>query len=131
MGSKKAFSLLELIFAIVIIGIISTVAVPKLLDTKANAEAVTIKKDIVTIVSSVRAYYLINDNLDEFSSALTLNQNIWDVDGTTATFKDNQSDCISISIENRKLNVTVIDENNGKICEKIKASGVSSTTYDL
>ena len=131
MGYKKAFSLLELIFAIVIIGIISTVAVPKLLDTKANAEAVTIKKDIATIVSSVRAYYLINDNLDEFSSALTLNQNIWDVDGTTAIFKDNQSDCISIFIENKKLNVTVIDENNGKICEKIKASGVSSITYDL
>ncbi|PLY09226.1 MAG: prepilin-type cleavage/methylation domain-containing protein [Arcobacter sp.] len=131
MAYKKAFSLLELIFAIVIIGIISTVAVPKLMDTKANAEVAIIKKDIATIVSSVRSYYLVNDSLDDFTSALTLNQNIWEVDGITATFNDNETPCITISIEDKKLNVIVANDNSGKICEKIKDSGIASTIYEL
>ena len=131
MGDKKAFSLLELIFAIVIIGIISTVAVPKLMDTKANAEVAIIKKDIATIVSSVRSYYLINDDLADLNSALTLNQNTWQIDGTTAIFRDGALDCITISIEDKKLNVIVADDNSGKICEKIKDSGIISTIYDL
>lgn len=128
---KKAFSLLELIFAIVIIGIISTVAVPKLMDTKTNAEVAILKKDIATIVSSVRSYYLVNDTLDDFNSALTLNQNTWEIDGTTAIFRDGAVECITISIEDKKLNVIVADDNSGKICVKIKDSGITSTIYDL
>jgi len=131
MRYTKAFSLLELIFAIVIIGIISTVAVPKLMDTKANAQATTIKNDIATIVSSVRAYYLVNDELDDLTTALTLNQNIWEIDGTSAIYYDDEMPCVSVSIEDKKLNVIVSDENSGKVCEKIISSGVSSTIYDL
>ncbi len=131
MAYKKAFSLLELIFAIVIIGIISTVAVPKLMDTKANAEVAILKKDIATIVSSLRSYYLVNENLDDLNSALTLNQNTWEIDGTTAIFRDGAAECITISIEDKILNVVVADDNSGKICEKIKNSGILSTNYDL
>jgi len=43
---KNAFSLLELIFAIVVIGIISSFAIPKYLDTKNSAVVSTIKRDI-------------------------------------------------------------------------------------
>jgi general secretion pathway protein G len=131
MINKKAFSLLELIFAIVIIGIISTVAVPKLLDTKASAEAAIIQKDISTIVSSVRAYYLVNDTLDDFEEALTLNKNTWEVKGTRAIYKDNETACVSVLVENKKLNVIVNEDNNGKVCSKIRALGVISTIYDL
>ena len=45
---KSAFSLLELIFAIVILGIIASFAVPKLMDTKDSALISTIKRDINT-----------------------------------------------------------------------------------
>lgn len=101
------------------------------MDTKSNAEVAIIKKDIATIVSSVRSYYLINDTLDDLNGALTLNQNTWEIDGTTAVFKDNEIECITISIEDKKLNVVVADDNSGKICEKIKDSGISSEVYDL
>ncbi|RXJ78956.1 prepilin-type N-terminal cleavage/methylation domain-containing protein [Arcobacter sp. F2176] len=131
MVNTKAFSLLELIFAIVIIGIISTVAVPKLLNTKDNAEAAIVQKDISTIVSSVRAYYMVNDKLDNFEDALTLNPNTWEIDGTTATYEDDDTSCVSVNIENKKLNVILNDENSGSVCEKIIASGLSSSIYDL
>ncbi|WP_375723113.1 prepilin-type N-terminal cleavage/methylation domain-containing protein [Arcobacter sp. KX21116] len=131
MVSTKAFSLLELIFAIVIIGIISTVAVPKLLDTKDNAEAAIVQKDIATIISSVRAYYMVNNKLDDFKEALTLNPNTWNIEGTTAIYKDDNSSCVSVNIENKKLSVIINDENSGSVCEKIIASGISSSEYDL
>ncbi len=131
MVNTKAFSLLELIFAIVIIGIISTVAVPKLLDTKDNAEAAIVQKDISTIISSVRAYYMVNDKLDNFDEALTLNPSTWNIEGTTATFEDDNKSCVTVNIENKKLNLIINDENSGDVCKKIIASGLSSTEYDL
>ena len=131
MSNKNAFSLLELIFAIVVIGIVSSIAVPRLIDTKANAQAATIKKDVATIISSVRAYFVINENIEDLNSVLTLNQNMWDVDGNSAIYKDEENNCILISIEDKKLHITLFDDNNGKICTKIKDSGISSEVYDL
>lgn len=131
MLNTKAFSLLELIFAIVIIGIISTVAVPKLLDTKDNAEAAIVEKDISTIISSVRSYYMVNDKLDSFDEALTLNPNTWEIEGTTATYEDEDKSCVSVNIENRKLKLIINEQNSGNVCEKIIASGLSSAEYEL
>ena len=44
---KKAFTLIELIFVIVIIGLLSAVAVPKFLNLKQNAEASNVVKATV------------------------------------------------------------------------------------
>jgi len=64
---KKSFTLIELIFVIVIIGLLASVAVPKFNQTKANASAVSAK----SIVSSVRTAiatkhgeWIINDDLN-------------------------------------------------------------------
>ena len=43
---KFAFSLLELIFVIVVLGIIASFAIPKFIDTKDSALVSTIKRDI-------------------------------------------------------------------------------------
>ncbi|ADG92599.1 conserved hypothetical protein [Arcobacter nitrofigilis DSM 7299] len=131
MVNTKAFSLLELIFAIVIIGIISTVAVPKLLDTKDNAQAAIVQKDISTIISSVRAYYMVNDKLDNFDEALTLNPSTWNIENTTATYEDDNNSCVTVNIKNKKLDLIINDENDGDVCKKIIASGISSAEYDL
>lgn len=48
---KGSFSLLELIFVIVILGIIASFAVPKFLDTKDRATASAIKRDVDTAIT--------------------------------------------------------------------------------
>ena len=131
MNKKSAFSLLELIFAIVIIGVIASVAIPKFMDTKADAEAATIKQDISTIVSSVRSYVMVGNTFSDFDSVLTLNKNTW-TGSDTATIKSTDTDeCVTIAIADDKLTITVADAEAGTICEKLVALGVASTKYEL
>lgn len=130
MNKKSAFSLLELIFAIVIIGVIASVAIPKFMDTKADATAATIKQDITTIVTSVKYYVMVGNEVSKFDDVLTLNKKTWtDTDKTTMKFVDGENDCVTITVSESKLSLTVADA--GTICEKLAALGVVSAEYDL
>ncbi|MEA2016924.1 MAG: prepilin-type N-terminal cleavage/methylation domain-containing protein [Campylobacterota bacterium] len=53
---KKAFSLLEVIFVIAIIGIIVTVAIPKLDENLAKANIIKIKNDITMVREGIIQY---------------------------------------------------------------------------
>ncbi len=46
---KKAFTMIELIFVIIILGVLATMAVPKLLGVKAEAEEINIKSFVGTL----------------------------------------------------------------------------------
>ncbi len=72
---KKAFTMIELIFVIVILGILAAVAVPKMGSAKTNAEIAKGKTDVATIRSSIlteRQSQLIKGNnnfIDKLSSS--------------------------------------------------------------
>ena len=51
--SKNAFTMIELVFVIVILGILSAVAIPKLAATRSDAEAAKIRSDVAAIRSSI------------------------------------------------------------------------------
>ncbi len=76
---KNAFSLLELIFSIVILSIIASFAVPKYLNTKDYALASTIKRDVISLTTSLQSYYLLNRKIDKISDAITLNSTNWEI----------------------------------------------------
>ena len=56
---KKGFTMIELIFVIVILGILASVAIPRLADTRTDAEIATNVANLRTLVSDATAYYTV------------------------------------------------------------------------
>ena len=130
---KSAFSLLELIFAIVILGIIASFAVPKYLETKDTALIATLKRDVNTVVSSIQSYYLLNQNIEKISDALVINNTNWVIEDTK--MRDKHS-CVSIEIKSSNENIKYIelvidDSKDSTICKKIRESNLVNNSYEL
>lgn len=130
MKNKKAFSLLELIFVIAVLGIIAAISIPKFLNSKTEATINSIKQDITTISTSIQSYYLINNKIDKISDSVNINESVWSVEDKKVEYKIDESVCIKIEIVNNKLNV-IVNENSSDICKKIYDSGIRSNTYEL
>lgn len=129
-SNRKAFSLLEMIFAIVIIGVIASIAMPKLFDTKNEALVSTIKQDIVTVISAIQGHYMLNKNLDKISDVVTLNHSIWQIEDNSITFKEKDEICLEVKLNEYELEVN-INKDVGTICAKLHEKGITTTTYSL
>ena len=127
---KKGFSLLELIFAIVVIGIIASFAIPKYLDTRDSALVSTIKRDIATATTSIQSYHLVEGSIDKISDAITLNPSHWTIEDLKITYKEDSKDCVILEVKESTLNLTV-DATAGDICLKLDDDGIKTNTFDL
>ncbi len=130
---KSAFSLLELIFAIVILGIVASFAIPKYLDTKDSALVSTIKRDISTATSSIQSYFLLNQKIDKISDAISVNDTNWNV---TDTKIEDKNSCLSLEIKTsdadvKTIELTVDTTKTTTICKKIQDAGLITTSYEL
>ena len=55
---NKAFTLVELLVVIIIIGILAAVAIPQFGDSSADAKQAALKENLRTMRSAVEAYYI-------------------------------------------------------------------------
>lgn len=127
---KKAFSLLELIFAIVVIGIIASFAVPKYIDTRDSALASTIKRDLITVITSVQSYYLINQEIEKITDSVSVNESNWLVEDKKMLFNDKKEECLSLVLSESSIIIT-IEPSTGNVCKILEEMGVKSETFDL
>ena len=61
---KKGFTMIELIFVIVILGILASVAIPRLASTKEDAEIATTIANLRTLLSDASSYHVAKGNFD-------------------------------------------------------------------
>ena len=126
---KKAFSLIEIIFVIVILGIIVSFAAPKLMDTKDSALVSTLKRDINTAINSIQSYYLLNQKIEDINDALNISQTNWNVEKLKMSDKNS---CIILEILSQVVIDLKIDElKDTQICKKIRDSGLKSHIYEV
>jgi len=62
---KKAFTMIELIFVIVILGILAAVAIPKLAATRTDAELSMLAQNIMTGCSEIASFAIAQGNTDD------------------------------------------------------------------
>ena len=130
---KSAFSLLELIFAIVILGIVASFAIPKYIDTKDSALVSTIKRDLNTAVSSLQSYYLLNQKIEKISDVLTINETNWILSDTKLSDKNL---CLFLEIktsdtDNKSIEIVVDTQKETTICKKIRDAKIVTASYEL
>ena len=65
---KKGFTMIELIFVIVILGILASVAIPRLAGTRDDAEISSALANLRTLVSDANVYYVTKGDLKEKGS---------------------------------------------------------------
>ncbi len=132
---KRGFSVLEIIFAIVILGVIASIAVTKLVSSKNEASLSSLKQDIRTITTSIQSYYIVNAKIDKISDSVTLNASNWKISDQKVEFFDNETLCVKIEIlsndDGNQLVQTINQNNNGTICSSLRDDGFGDETYRL
>ena len=61
---KKGFTMIELIFVIVILGILASVAIPRLAATRTDAEIAAAVSNLRTLISDAASYYAVKGTFD-------------------------------------------------------------------
>jgi len=124
--TKSAFTMIELIFVIVILGILAAVIVPKLATTRADVEVATKAQSIVTATGEISSYAIARGNIDSNFSNMSNAIDSLVLSGEAvlaskkATIKiGNISDCIVMEVlgaSDENLSLTFGSANGDNIC---------------
>ena len=128
---RKGFTMIELIFVIVILGVLASVAIPRLAATRDDAEVAKAATNLTTAVSDITAYYTAKGKFE--SSAQTKFQNITNAlknDGTlivkgdktcaTVTLPANAIGNGAATTTSDKVELTIAFTDNDPVCKQLK-----------
>ncbi|MDD3463253.1 MAG: type II secretion system protein [Sulfurospirillaceae bacterium] len=133
---KKGFTMIELIFVIVILGILAAVAIPKLAATRDDANIAKGATEVAMAVADMSSYYTANGALGPVSSMtnVTFDDTTIDMNASnTAVVYPNAQGCISIEANAATgatgIIVRYIGSAANTVCDGIAQAAVKVTNY--
>jgi len=140
---RNAFTMIELVFVIVILGILATVVVPRIAATKGDAVTAKLAQNIMMGASEIASYAMSKSNVDNnftlMSNAMYSMQRNGDavVSDSRAEIKAGDvSDCVIVSVDTNDttgvdtLNVTFSDAGSDKLCISLQGA-VDANRYPM
>ncbi|MBE9851173.1 type II secretion system protein [Campylobacter concisus] len=121
---KKAFTMIELIFVIVIIGILAVVVVTKISATRDDAVLVKTMAEIRTAIEEINAYYISQGKLalDTTNNKVKFkemtNAGVMDSSGDLGFFAKNER-CISLKFFDADQSCLAVDISDQGLCKKL------------
>ena len=130
---RKGFTMIELIFVIVILGVLASVAIPRLAATRDDAEVAKAATNLTTAVSDITAYYTAKGT---FKSGSTGNgQNVTFDKITNALNKEGRlyvkgkTECVKVDLPttaatpnntSSKVEITLTFKDTDAVCKTLK-----------
>ena len=138
---KKGFTMIELIFVIVILGILASVAIPRLAATREDAEISAAVASLRTLLSDASAYYTAKGDFTGVNWNQITNVPLSDADqaatgNTAAKLKAGNKDCISVQLVNKnngtpahiKFGTETTNVNSG-VCKQVVGADPVKKAY--
>ena len=124
---KKGFTMIELIFVIVILGILASVAVPRLAGTKADAEESAAVANLRTLVSDLNTYYVATGDIPATATWSQIT-NV-PLEGATATAVSTGTSTAHLTVGDEKqcIGFNIVRE-DGDVPAYIKFTGKTGAT---
>ena len=137
---KKGFTMIELIFVIVILGILASVAIPRLAGTREDAEISTAVANLRTLLSDAASYYVVKGSFDgakwteitsvplkKDNTGAAMDNTVNALPGATAAATaylkvGDVNDCIGVHVVNKNGNTPAyikFTEGSGDLCTKV------------
>ncbi|MDY5114880.1 MAG: type II secretion system protein [Campylobacter sp.] len=132
---KKAFTMIELVFVIVALGILAMVALPRLASSKEDAEITRVKAEIAAIRSAIQTHRGANllaqkgngypekldeKKIEEITNGTKLNKKYWTVNENKLTVKIAGKQAIfNYDKDKGRLTCENSDKGTNALCDKI------------
>lgn len=121
---KKAFTMIELILIIVVIGVLAAIAIPRISATRDDAVLVKTMAEIRTAIEEINAYYISQGKLalDTTNNKVKFkemtNAGVVDSSGDLGFFAKNEK-CISLKFFAADQNCLGVDISEQGLCKKL------------
>ena len=129
---RKGFTMIELIFVIVILGVLASVAIPRLAATRDDAEVAKAATNLTTAVSDITAYYTAKGHFRSGSSAnakaVTFDKITNALDKSGKLKVKGKTECVSVgalptTATSDKVEITLRFDTDGKddaVCKQLR-----------
>ena len=129
---RKGFTMIELIFVIVILGVLASVAIPRLAATRDDAELSKAATNITIAVSDMAAYYTAQGTFDTADLSKMTNALNVGTTKTQGTIDVGKKTCATITVDNDNGLIKIAKSETDAICKTFWGmNGVKGICQDV